>query len=115
MVADAIIIKHFQSEEKDMNEEVKVDMFEDEAIVCKECGEEFVFTAGEQAFYQERGLTNKPKSCKACRDAKKNARKAERVYNTTVCSQCGGEAKVTFQPSSDRPVYCSACYEARKG
>ena len=97
-----------------MNEEVKVEMFEDETLVCKDCGNEFVFTAGEQAFYQEKGFVNKPKSCKACRDAKKNAARAAREYFTTDCAQCGGEAKVTFQPSSDRPVYCSTCFEERK-
>ena len=100
-------------------EEVKVDEvataeFQDETLVCKECGNEFVFTAGEQAFYKEKGFQNKPKSCKACRDARKNADKAPREYFTTTCAECGGEAKVTFQPSSDRPVYCSACFEARK-
>ena len=57
-----------------MNEEVVTggaEEFVDETLVCKECGNEFVFTAGEQKFYQEKGFTNKPKSCKACRDAKK--------------------------------------------
>ena len=28
---------------------------------------------------------------------------------TTVCANCGKEAKVPFQPSDDRPVYCSEC------
>jgi CxxC-x17-CxxC domain-containing protein len=101
-----------------MNEEVKVGMeteeFVDETLVCKECGNEFVFTAGEQKFYKEKGFMNKPKSCKACRDAKKNAGRAPREYFTTVCAKCGGEAKVIFQPSNDRPVYCSACFEEIK-
>lgn len=36
-------------------DEVKVvEEFVDETLVCKECGNEFVFTAGEQAFYKER-------------------------------------------------------------
>ncbi|MBQ8338677.1 MAG: zinc-ribbon domain containing protein, partial [Oscillospiraceae bacterium] len=26
-------------------------MYEDKTLVCKECGAEFVFTAGEQEFY----------------------------------------------------------------
>ena len=100
-----------------MYEEVKVDEvveFVDETLVCKDCGNEFVFTAGEQAFYREKGFQNKPKSCKACRDAKKNAGKAPREYFTTVCAECGREAKVIFQPSNDRPVYCSACFEEIK-
>ena len=29
-------------------------MYEDKTLVCKECGKEFVFTAGEQEFYAER-------------------------------------------------------------
>lgn len=37
--------------------------FHDETLVCKECGNEFVFSAGEQAFYKEKGFLNKPKMC----------------------------------------------------
>ena len=46
-------------------------MYEDKTLVCKECGKEFVFTAGEQEFYAERGFQNEPQRCKACRDARK--------------------------------------------
>lgn len=98
-------------------DEVKVvgeEEFVDETLICKECGNEFVFTAGEQQFYKEKGFLNKPKSCKACRDAKKNAGKPERQYFIATCAECGGEAKLNFQPSNDRPVYCSACFEARR-
>ena len=42
-------------------------MYEDKTLVCKECGNEFVFTAGEQEFYAEKGFTNEPQRCKACR------------------------------------------------
>ena len=48
-------------------------MYEDKILVCKECGNEFTFTAGEQEFYAERGFQNEPQRCKACRDARKNA------------------------------------------
>ena len=34
----------------------------DETLVCKDCGQEFVFTAGEQQFYAEKGFLNKPKA-----------------------------------------------------
>ena len=44
-------------------------MYEDKTLVCKECGQEFVFTAGEQEFYAERGFQNEPQRCKACRTA----------------------------------------------
>ena len=29
----------------------------DRTLTCRDCGQEFTFTAGEQAFYQERGYT----------------------------------------------------------
>ena len=79
-------------------------------MVCKECGNEFTFTAGEQEFYAERGFQNEPQRCKACRDARKNAARGPREYFTATCAACGGEARVPFEPKSDRPVYCSECF-----
>jgi CxxC-x17-CxxC domain-containing protein len=32
-----------------------------------------------------------------------------------VCSGCGSIASVPFQPSADKPVYCSTCFEQRRG
>ena len=89
--------------------EVKT-MYEDKNLVCKECGNEFVFTAGEQAFYAERGFQNEPQRCKACRSARKNNARAPREFFTATCARCGGDAKVPFQPKSDRPVFCSECF-----
>ena len=34
-------------------------MYEDKTLVCKDCGKEFVFTAGEQEFYAEKGFQNR--------------------------------------------------------
>lgn len=89
-------------------------MFEDKTLVCKECGAEFVFTAGEQEFYAEKGLQNEPQRCKTCRDARKNASKAPKEMHETVCAKCGKVAKVPFLPSNDRPVYCSECFAEMK-
>ena len=47
---------------------------EDKTIRCKDCGKEFVFTAGEQAFYKEKGFDNEPQRCPDCRKAKKEQR-----------------------------------------
>ena len=85
-------------------------MYEDKTLVCKECGNEFVFTAGEQEFYAERGFQNESQRCKACRDARKAASRGPREYFTAVCASCGNEARVPFEPKSDRPVYCSECF-----
>ena len=89
-------------------------MYEDKTLKCKDCGNEFVFTAGEQEFYAEKGFQNEPQRCKACRAAKKNATKPARELFSTTCARCGKEAKVPFQPSNDRPVYCSDCYAEMK-
>ena len=85
-------------------------MYEDKTLVCNECGQEFVFSAGEQEFYAERGFQNEPKKCKACRAARKDATRAPRELFPAVCAACGGEAKVPFETKSDRPVYCSECF-----
>ena len=44
---------------------------EDKTIVCKDCGKEFVFTAGEQEFYKLKDIKNEPVRCKECRDKRK--------------------------------------------
>ena len=31
-------------------------MYEDKTLICKDCHKEFVFTAGEQEFYAEKGF-----------------------------------------------------------
>ena len=89
-------------------------MYEDKTLICKECGNEFVFTAGEQEFYESKGFVNEPQRCKNCRDARKRASKPEREYFTAVCAQCGKEAVVPFKPREDREVLCSECFAAKK-
>lgn len=87
-------------------------MYQDKTLVCKECGEEFVFSAGEQEFYAEKGFQNEPARCKSCRDARK-ARRANgrREMHDAVCADCGAPTKVPFVPKDDRPVYCRDCYQ----
>ncbi len=90
-------------------------MFQDKTLVCKECGSEFVFTAGEQEFYAEKGFENEPQRCKTCRDARKAGGRAPREMFEAVCASCGKTCKVPFKPREDRPVYCSECFAAQKG
>ena len=81
-------------------------MYEDEKLVCEDCGKEFIFTAGEQEFYAEKGLVNKPKRCPECRTARrKNNRKKRRMYDA-VCSKCGAQTQVPFKPVPGREVFC---------
>jgi len=43
---------------------------EDKTLTCADCSQPFTFSAGEQQFYQERGMSE-PKRCKDCRQARK--------------------------------------------
>lgn len=55
---------------------------EDKKIVCRNCGTEFIFTVGEQKFYEEKGFAE-PVRCKECR----NKRKAEKEQSTGKTEQ----------------------------
>lgn len=48
---------------------------EDKTLICKDCGNEFTFTIGEQQFYAEKGFTNEPQRCASCRKARKEQRR----------------------------------------
>lgn len=97
-------------------------MFEDKILTCKDCGAEFTFSASEQEFYAEKGFTNEPGRCPACRAAKKAQTRSNGGYNArpqrqlfpAVCANCGNETQVPFQPTGDRPVYCRDCYQSTR-
>jgi len=48
----------------------------DRTLVCRDCNQSFTFTAGEQAFYQERGFSE-PQRCPSCRAARKSQRSSD--------------------------------------
>lgn len=87
--------------------------FVDKTVKCQDCGEDFIFTAGEQEFYAEKGLLNEPRRCPACRSLRRQGRagSASRVLHPVVCANCGEETTVPFFPREDRPVYCRSCFE----
>ena len=41
--------------------------FVDRDVKCLDCGAMFVFSAGEQAFFKDKGFVNDPKHCKSCK------------------------------------------------
>ena len=91
--------------------------FEDKTLQCSDCGQQFTFTAGEQEFYESRGLQNEPKRCPECRRTRKAQRygnsdyRSQRQMFPVICAECGKETEVPFEPRGDRPVYCSECYK----
>jgi CxxC-x17-CxxC domain-containing protein len=112
-------------------------MSADTTLTCRDCGQAFTFTSGEQDFYASRGFSE-PSRCADCRAARKAQReaggdsyssygssssygggyssggeRAPREMFSATCSSCGQEAQVPFQPSPAKPVYCSSCFQQR--
>ena len=84
--------------------------FNDKTLTCRECSKPFVWTAGEQAFYKERGLINIPARCAECRSNRKERLGLQRQPVTeVVCAECGTMTTVPFVPRNGKPVYCSTC------
>jgi CxxC-x17-CxxC domain-containing protein len=114
--------------------------YADKTLTCRDCGQAFVFTTGEQEFHAQKGFTNEPGRCQDCRAARKAERgggyssggyggggggyssggggggygRQEREMFSATCSTCGQEARVPFQPRGDKPVYCSNCFTPRQ-
>jgi len=91
---------------------------EEKTLRCRDCGQEFVFTVGEQEFYQSHGLQNDPSRCSTCRQTRRRSRNSDggrpREMHTVTCAGCGAEAQVPFEPTEGRPVYCRECYAKQK-
>lgn len=133
----------------------------DRTLTCRDCEQAFTFTAGEQAFYQERGFSE-PQRCQNCRAQRKAQRNASgydsggygggggssyggggggyssgggsygnggggyggsggggyssgpRQMYPAVCSNCGKDTEVPFQPRTDKPVFCRECFQSRR-
>jgi len=93
--------------------------YTDKTLTCAECGATFTFTATEQELFAQRGYTNEPKRCPACRETRRAQRggstggygdRPQRQLFEAVCANCGQKAMVPFQPRGNKPVYCSDCY-----
>ena len=65
--------------------------YQDKVLKCAECGAEFVFTAGEQMFFADKGFKNEPKRCKSCK-----AKRADTV---------GPGQRISSEARPKRPVH----------
>ena len=94
--------------------------YQDRVLKCAECSAEFVFTAGEQMFFADKGFKNEPKRCKSCKASRAagngngSGNGVQRVETKTVCSQCGKETTVPFKPTQGRPVLCRSCFQMKR-
>lgn len=106
--------------------------FTDKSLTCKDCAEEFVFTARQQEHHAGLGLRNEPKRCAICRQAARmrNADRGGRggprmpraggppagpreIFMAT-CARCGKACDLPFKPRGDRPVYCRDCFRSQR-
>jgi CxxC-x17-CxxC domain-containing protein len=85
-------------------------MFIDRTLTCVSCGREFVFSAEEQSFFQDKNFQNDPKRCMTCR-AKRAGVTIARVETRVNCGICGQDTTVPFKPRLGRPVLCRACFQ----
>ena len=106
--------------------------YADKSLTCRDCGNPFTFTGGEQEFFAQKGFTNEPGRCTECRAARKSQRggtsydsdrgyssgggyaRAPREMFAATCSECGQAAQLPFEPRTDKPVYCSSCFEQKR-
>ncbi len=100
--------------------------FVDRLLRCSDCGNDFIFTAGEQLFFFDRQFKNDPKRCKLCKAKRAGlGRTAEgtaavaalplsRTETRTQCSECGVETTVPFRPTQGRPVFCRSCFQVKR-
>ena len=91
--------------------------YRDRVLKCVECGADFVFTAGEQLFYADKGFKNEPKRCKNCKAKRSQSAGSHghpRTVTATVCSLCVKETTVPFKLTQGRPVYCRECFQQRR-
>ena len=111
--------------------------YADKTLTCRDCGQAFIFTSGEQEFHALKGFNNEPSRCQDCRAARKATRgegsggyssggygsggyssggygRQDREMFSATCSECGNEARVPFQPRGDKPVYCSDCFSKQR-
>ena len=76
-------------------------MKEDKTLVCRECGTEFVFSASEQEFYEEKGFTNEPGRCLVA------VKLANNVWASTTSARLAKCSMLLAQNAVKTPKYRS--------
>lgn len=79
-------------------------------LICKDCGDTFIFTAEDQKFYAKQGFTNAPARCKTCREEfQKKKYKGQELVNVK-CFKCKKVGKIVTKPSIPNKVLCADCF-----
>lgn len=86
--------------------------YQDQTLTCRDCSKTFVFTAGAQEFFAQKGYTNAPTRCKDCRLIKKQATETnatKQLYKIS-CKSCGKQGEMATEPRKPHDVMCSECF-----
>ncbi|MFA5927254.1 MAG: zinc-ribbon domain-containing protein [Patescibacteria group bacterium] len=82
---------------------------EDKVLLCKDCGKRFLWTAGEQKFFIDKGLQNIPKRCKICTANYKEKLREKHPIWEIKCKVCGKKAEAPFEPKGS-DILCESCF-----
>jgi CxxC-x17-CxxC domain-containing protein len=94
----------------------------DRTLTCRDCGSEFIFTAGEQEFYAQKGFANDPTRCPNCRRARKTASGGGGYSSGGGYSRSsydsddsyGSRQSVGARSTSERQMFTTTCAECGK-
>lgn len=92
-----------------MGSKVKESELEDKVLICQDCGNKFLWTAGEQKFFLDKGLQNIPKRCKVCVSQYKEKLREKHPVWPIKCHLCGKKGEVAFDPQTD-DILCEKCF-----
>jgi CxxC-x17-CxxC domain-containing protein len=91
---------------------VKESELEDRTLMCKDCGNKFIWTAGEQKFFLDKGLQNIPKRCKPCTAFYKTKLREKKPMFWIQCANCRIKSEVPFEVQTD-DVLCEKCFNKK--
>ncbi len=93
-------------------------MYQDKTLICKDCGAEFIWSAGEQEFFAQKGFDKPPTRCPEDRKKRRNEKQGaapstgpKPLFDIT-CANCGKTGQVPFEPTSAR-ILCADCFRAQ--
>lgn len=89
--------------------QIKESDLEDRTLICKDCGKKFIWTAGEQKFFLDKGLKNIPKRCKICTAENKTQLRDKHPAWWIKCKICSKKTEVSFEPKSE-DILCENCF-----
>ena len=78
----------------------------DKPIYCSSCFEQ-------QGGGRDKGDRRDSRNSRDDRDFREPGDRGGKGMYSAICDDCGNKCLVPFKPSSDKPIYCSSCFEKR--